>query len=411
MVNVLRGLIPVFFGVVLLELGHGLVTTLLGLRMVIEDFPVYFIGLVGAAFYTGGTIGCVAGDRLIRLVGHVRAFAGFAGLFACATLLMALIVSPAAWIALRGLSGFCLLGLIMVAESWLNGFAQPENRGRILALYMIALYFSIGAGQFLLNLAPPSGYELFAIGAMFFAGALVPVAFMRSGSPPEVPHTRPAIAELLSLSPLGLAGCFAAGLVAGGFFTMGPVFAEERAFATNEVALFIAAPMAGTLLLQWPIGWLSDRYGRRCVLLATTAALALAALAIAQQDSLPMAAVLAAAALFGGTAFVIYPLSLAHATDWSGTGRAVEISQGLLIAFSVGAALAPVLGATAMNLAGPAGLFYWFALVALALLAFTLLRMVQRAPVPVEQQEQFVPVPQTTPALSELDPRTPENPA
>lgn len=410
MIDILRGLIPVFFGVVLLELGHGLITTLVGLRMAIEGFPVYLIGFVGAAFYAGGALGCVVGDRLIRLVGHIRAFAGLAGLFACATLLMALVVAPGPWIALRGLSGFCLLGLVMVAESWLNGLAASENRSRILALYMIALYFSIGAGQFLLNLAPASGFELFAVGAMFLAVALVPIAFMRSSSPPEPPHTRPALGALFSLSPLALMGCFASGLVSGGFFTMGPVFAERHAFAANDVALFIAAPMAGTLLLQWPIGWLSDRYGRRGVMLGTTAALALASLAIAQESGLPFGVVLAAAALFGGVAFVIYPLSLAHATDWSGANRAVAISQGLLLAYSVGAALAPMLAALAMNLMGPAGLFYWFALVALALLLFTLIRMAQRAPVPVEEQEHFVPVPQTTPALSELDPRSPEPP-
>ncbi|HLB06147.1 MAG TPA: MFS transporter, partial [Alphaproteobacteria bacterium] len=106
-------------------------------------------------------------------------------------------------------------------------------------------------------------------------------------------------------------------------------------------------------------------------------------------------------------AFVIYPLSLAHATDWSGPRRALEISQGLLIAYSVGAALAPLLGAEAINLVGPEGLFYWFALVAALLAAFTVVRMIQRAPVPVEQQEHFVPVPQTTPVVAELDPRTP----
>ena len=406
MIALLRGIVPVFIGIVLLELGHGLITTLVGVRMTVEQFPVSLIGVVGAAFYTGGAIGCVAAGRLIRLVGHIRAFAGFAGLFACATLMMALIVTPAAWIVLRGLSGFCLLGLVMVAESWLNALAVAEQRSRVLALYMIALYASIGAGQFFLNLAPAKSFELFAIGAMFFAGALVPLAFMRSTSP-QVPEAHPALREIFSLSPLALVGCFASGLISGGFYTMAPVFAEMQGYEPGDIALFIATPMAGTLILQWPIGWLSDRRGRRGVLVLTTGVLALAALAIAQDRLLSPLGVLGAALAFGGMAFVIYPLSLAHATDWSGPRRALEISQGLLIAYSVGAALAPLLGAEAINLVGPEGLFYWFALVAALLAAFTVVRMIQRAPVPVEQQEHFVPVPQTTPVVAELDPRTP----
>lgn len=408
MVGVLRGVLPVVLGVVLLQIANGLILTLVSLRMVLASLPLYLIGFVTSAFYVGGIIGCLAGDRLIRGVGHIRSFAGFAGILASATLLHALVDSPWVWIGLRLAAGFSLLGILMTAESWLNSFAAPETRGRILAFYMIAVYLSLGAGQLFLNLAPPVGFHLFVIGGILFAMALVPVAVMQSTSPAPIFAAHPSLRELQRLSPLGLGGCFCSGLIAGGFYVLGPVFAQGIGLDTAAISYFMAAPLLGGLLFQWPIGWLSDRCGRRGVLAAVAAATALCAGLIAAEALLPPDWLIAVALLFGGGAFVIYPLSLAHATDWSGAHRAVEISQGLIIAYSAGAVIAPLIEAGVMNALGPSGLFICIAAVAGGLCGFTLLRMTSRPPVPVEEQTTFIALPQTSPEVSTLDPRQAE---
>ena len=60
---------------------------------------------------------------------------------------------------------------------------------------------------------------------------------------------------------------------------------------------------------------------------------------------------------FGGLAFALYPLSVAHTNDHLTAAQRVGASGGLVLVYSVGAAAGPMAGAGAMMTAGPGGLF------------------------------------------------------
>ena len=163
----------------------------------------------------------------------------------------------------------------------------------------------------------------------------------------------------------------------------------------------------GGLLLQWPIGWLSDRFDRRRVLLAAAlAGIAVAVLARFKGDD--QAALDAIGLLLGGAAFAIYPLAIAHANDMIDPAQVVAVSGGLLMSWAAGSVVGPAAATAAMDLLGPFGLFDYLAAVSLLLGGFALWRMARRAAPPAAEQGRFVPMPQTSPASAELNPRAAE---
>ena len=98
-------------------------------------------------------------------------------------MLFPIFVTPVAWMLLRMLGGFCMAGMIMVTESWLNEAASNKTRGQILSFYMITNYFAAGSGQFLLTVGDPSQYQLFSLASiLIFACAIAGVVDPREGA-------------------------------------------------------------------------------------------------------------------------------------------------------------------------------------------------------------------------------------
>ena len=155
----LRTTLPTLFalllGYALMQVGNTLQGTLLSVRGSIEQFTPTEIGAVGAAFWAGIVIGSLYAGRVIQQVGHTRTFAALAAVAASTVLLHLLVISPAVWIAARGLTGFCFAGLFIVVESWLNASASAQTRGQVLSVYgMTGLVAGIG-GQMLLPTGDP----------------------------------------------------------------------------------------------------------------------------------------------------------------------------------------------------------------------------------------------------------------
>ena len=251
-------------------LGDGLQATLLGVRASLERFPTAVTGVVMSAFYFGLLVGAVYTPRIVGRVGHVRVFGALASIASSAILLHSLFVTPLVWGTLRLVSGVCFAGLYVVTESWLNDRVSNETRGQLLSLYMIVTYLGVAGGQLLLNLADPNGFVLFIISSVLISIALVPL-LLSAGPEPRFGKLQViGMRELLSISPLGVAGTITAGMAMGALFGIGPVYAEQSGLGIRDISLFMTAPVVGCLLLQWPVGHLSDRLDRRAVISAVT---------------------------------------------------------------------------------------------------------------------------------------------
>jgi len=332
-----------------------------------------------SVYFAGFTIGALVLPRIIVSVGHVRTFAGFAAIASMTALLHLAFVEPFAWIPLRLITGFAYAGMILATESWLNAHALPSTRGQLLSIFGIVSMGSWAIGQALLNVAPPVDVTLFLIVSLLISAAVVPITLLPSHPPAQVAQEPVAFRDLVRVSPLPAAGAFLAGLAIGGFWGLGPNFAQRIGLGVGGISAFMAAVLGGTLVLQWPLGWLSDRVPRSFVIAGAALASAAAAIGVALAVDAPLAVLLAAGALFGGFGIPIYSLCLAVANDDLPAGRLLGTARALLLLNGIGTAAGPLIGGTAMTILGPGGLFLYAAALLTLLAALAIARIPSRS--------------------------------
>jgi MFS family permease len=357
-----------------------------------------------AGYYAGYIVGTLLAPRIIRNVGHIRCFSAFAALAAVASLSFGLFVEPWAWLALRILSGACVVGVYMVVESWLNEQSAGPARGRVFAVYMMSTLIALGAGQFLLLAGDSSQLTLFAIAAILISAGVVPIAVTRVTEPRIDISVPVRLAELMRISPLGAVGALCAGMVNGAFWGMAPVFGQRLALEESQIAFLMSATILGGATLQWPIGHLSDRIDRRAVLVLTSFSTAMIAAAAAYIVIEGRPGLVVSAFVYGGLMFSLYGISVAHANDHLEQGQVLGATRGLLLVYGIGALFGPLLGGFAMEGVGPVGLPVMSAAIATFLALFGLYRMTRRSAPPVEDQTEFVPLVRTSPVALEMHP-------
>ena len=398
MLSAILGVWALFVGLAVMMLGVGLQGTLLGLRATSEGFGTATTGLVMSGYYMGFVVGSWAAPTLVRRVGHIRVFAALASIASAAVLVHAVVVDPAAWMVMRLASGFSVAGLFVIVESWLNHSADNETRGKILSIYMIVCVGSMAFGQFLLNVADPNGATLFIVISVLVSLSLVPISLTRHVAPP-IDRPRPvSLAELYRASPLGFVGCFVTGIAQGAFFSLAAVYAALVGLDVPTTALFLALPLICVILVQFPLGMLSDRFDRRIVL--TTLALVVAALALANVFASfgPVTLQLAAVTIFGGLMIPLYSLSIAQMNDRISTDQMLGASSKLVFTYGLGSALGPLAVGAVMNAVGELGFFWTLSAVHLLVGLFALYRMTRRSSAAREHQGGFVLVaPRATP--------------
>ncbi|MDR6293624.1 MFS family permease [Inquilinus ginsengisoli] len=406
MLSPLLAVAAILAGITIVSLGQGVFGTLVPIRLTEAGLSADRVGLVVSASAFGFLIGCLFVARVIRLVGHIRAFSAFAAASCLAGLALPWTVGLPGWFALRLAMGFCSAGLFMIAESWLNELTPRHLRGRILTSYVVVIMLALGAGQALLTVVDTSDILPFVLASAAFTLALIPVTLTRSRYP-SVPHAiRPILRKAYRNSPVGAVGCVVVGLVAATLQGIAPIWGVQRGFSTAEIATLMAATQIGGLLCQWPLGWLSDRIDRRWVILGAALATIVAALGSIAAGQHTLALLIALFALWGGMAEAIYPLSVAHANDHAKPQDYVSLAGTLLILWSIGSSAGPLIATLAMDRFGPDALFVYVAVLVGAFAVFVLWRMARRGRVAAEEAEQFVGLAAAgSPAPAELDPR------
>ena len=403
-----RSITTLLAGTGFLLLGNGLLVTLLPLRAQLEGFSLPVIGALGTVYFGGFVLGCLFGPRLVKSVGHIRCFAGFAALAAVGILLYPLWVGPVAWLVIRGATGFCYAILVMVIESWLNEQSSNEVRGAVLSLYIIVANIVTIGGQLLVNIAAPEDAALFSLAAILSCLALVPLSLTDTATPKPIPRATLRIRHLFRVSPSAFIGCFAVGLVEGAFWSFGPVFGQLRGLPIAEVTFFMAAFMVGGTLSQWPVGRLSDKVDRRLMIAACAFASLLSGLALALAPVSGALAMLGLAVLHGAVMLPLYALCIAHACDYAPTEDLVETSSGLILVYAGGAVLGPLIVGPLMDALGPDQLFLFIGLLLGLLAPYFLYRSRQRPVAEEDERVDFYPVTRTTPSLYSLEEDDPE---
>ena len=404
--NIVRRVFSPLLSLFILILGSGMFTTLVTLRLSLEGKHSTVVGMMTAVYYAGLVVASFNIERFIVRVGHIRAFAALASAFSVIVLLQGIFMYEWLWFVLLFLCGFLTAGLYVVIESWLLALGTLKTRGQILALYMMSLYAAQALGQFLINLGDPNTFILFALVAILSSLAVIPLSMTRSRQPEIQEPSLLNFRALYKAAASGVIGCFAGGMVLGSVYGLLPLWAQEKMVGTVNISWVMALTITGGMLLQYPIGRLSDLTDRRIVLTGLSAFLSIVALVsmIFAYRHLWLAGTFVF--LFGGVAFAIYPVSISHACDHLESKDIVAGTQALVLAYSIGAMIGPLLAPIFMRLFTPNGLWLYFALVGFILTIFFTWRRTQ-IPAPA-QEETFVSLPQTTPVTAELDPRSEE---
>jgi MFS family permease len=387
--------------------GSGVLATLIGVRLEHAGSGTLAIGAVATAYFVGLTLGALRTGGWVRGVGHIRAFAAFVSVFSATTLAYALYQEPLFWAALRATDGFCVAGVFVCLESWLNERAEPHTRGSILAGYMIFLYLGQASGQILIELGAAKPALPFVAASILISLSAVPVLLTHIPAPAVGEYAPFSLRRLYNVSPLGLVGAVATGLMLGAFYGLASVHVRRLGLGLSETALFMSIVILGGVALQWPLGRLSDRYDRRRVIVAAFGGATLCALAVASISSGGVL-LLASGALFGGFSFALYPLCVAHTNDHLDPAERVGASGGLVLLYSIGAALGPIGGALVMAAVAQAGLFLFIACCAAGATCFGFWRQLSAPPVPADRQQSYQVLPRTTPVVARLDPHAPE---
>lgn len=405
MVTAVAAIGALLASVAIMVTGNGLQGTLITVRANLEAFDASQIGLLVSGYYAGFIAGCVVAPHLVARVGHIRCFAALAAVSAATTLIYPMIVVPWVWWLMRAIAGFTLAGLYTVIESWLNDRATNQNRGTLFSIYRIVDLGAHTGGLLLLNAADPAGFQLFSLAALLIAVALVPVALTRGVAPAPIQAAQLQLRRLYRASPLGVVGIFLVALANAASMGLIPIYVQRSGYDITAVSLVMAALVVGGAVAQYPVGWLSDRFDRRSILIVFAIASVLFSGGMAAATPYGFTAVLTMTALFGAVSMPLYSLLIAHANDYLEPHEFVSASGGLLLIYGLGAVFGPVLAAQVMLERPPELLFAYTAIVFAVLVAFSLYRVTRRAPQPMAAQGDFVMPPLTTPQAFELDPR------
>jgi len=388
----------------LLLIGHGMQLTLLPLRGSLNGLSEFTIGMSASCYFLGFVAGCLVIPRIIAKVGHIRSFAVLAAILTCALLTLEMLDSWAAWLLLRFLTGAMICGLYTVIESWLNDQATPESRGQVLAIYTFIVLMSMAVGQTMITVGPPGSSTPFMLAAIFLALAIVPVGLTSRLAPAPLESTRTRFSLLYRRSRSAFAGALVSGLVVGGFWSLGAVFAQRYSSSLSDVTWFITAAISGGALFQYPIGWLSDRVDRRLMMLALCVMGMVTSAAVAWSIGQPLH--LAAVFMFGACTMPMYAISLAMAADNSSSSEFVEIGTSVLMLNALSAAVAPLLLGQIMTALNPAALFWASAVICGVFAIYVGLQCTSRSKVTVEEQTPFSAAGmEAAPTSFDLDPR------
>jgi len=391
-----------FLSITFLAIGYGIMITYIGVYLKQAGVSSFSIGLINSAFFLGAIASSIFSQKIISTIGHIRSFASFAALMVIAFLLHSVYLNEFFWGFLRLISGFSFYALLIIVESWLNEKSSNSQRGQILAIYTIIFYLSTALGQLFLTIPKDSEFFVFTVGSVLVLFSLITIAMTRIKEPILKPFEQYSFPKLYSIVPLALTGSFIGGFFVGSFFTMLPLTILHKFDSTTILSIFMSLTLIGGLVSQWPIGKLSDKYGRRKMIAFCgffTAFVSLLFIIVPELNSYYYILAL----LLGVTIFAIYPLSLARANDVLDENKdMVEISRALLFAYGAGSFIAPIILGIIFTFLNYEAIFFIYLTIGFFLGLYSL----SRKRVADDDMSVFVNFPVTSgPVVAQMDPR------
>ncbi|MDG1987240.1 MAG: MFS transporter [Halieaceae bacterium] len=400
-------LASLLFSTALLLVGHGMQLTMLPLKAQGANIPDFIIAATASGYFLGFIAGCMLSPYVIFRVGHIRCFGSLAALFLSALLILGITENWGLWFLMRFIMGVAISGLYSVIESWLNSQTNELNRGRILSIYAFIVLGAMALGQFIIGAVVVDSALPFILASIFIALSIVPLGLSDTNPPESVHPAKLDFGLLYRRSKTAFAGTILTGVVVGSFWSLGAIFAARVSSDISDATQLVAIALIGGACFQYPIGWLSDRFDRRLVmlLLCLFGSISCCLVALTARTDYQLLAML----FFGGTTFPIYALALATAADNSAQEEFIVLGTSVILLNALGSAIAPLLLGSVMALYGAPALFWCFSGLCLLLTMYVLYQYRDQSTATPEEQLPFnVFSPDIAPLALDLDPRGPE---
>ena len=428
MIKIIKNSWALFTGFGIIMISHGFQGNLLGIRSVIENFSFIATGTMMSGYFVGFFIGATMVPKLVTKVGHIRVFAAFASMASLSSLVHALFVDPIVWTLARFLTGFSMIGILIIVESWLNDRATNKTRGKVLSLYMFFTFFAFTIGNLLLNISSPNSYEPFILISLLFSVALIPILLTKRKPPTFKKTSSIRIKELLKISPFGSFSMFCTGFIFAAMFAMLSVYAVTMNLTVFEISILLVGTTLAGAIFQWPIGYLSDKYDRRVIVIGCCISSFIFGVLSIMSSGIYFESLVAEEMvrfnyfssdgnmnktnlfifiiLLSGMTLPMFALNLALVNDYIPKEKFVAAGAGLNIIFGLGAMAGPIICSILMSLLGPNGFFIHLFIFLLAIIFFGIYRVNKRE-YEDNPESTFTPLPrEITPLGIELDPDT-----
>lgn len=283
------------------------------------------------------------------------------------------------WLPLRAVMHAAMTVLFILSEFWISASAPPQKRGLVLGIYATVLSLGFAFGPWLFAQIGSEGFAPFGVGVIIIALAAVPVMIAWRESPDISGHGSGAsFGRYVFLVPTATAAVLVFGAVETGGFALFPVYGSRIGYGEADSALLLTAIGLGNVLLQVPLGMISDRVRDRRTILAACALIGLAGMVV-----LPMVAdnwYLMAAVLFvwGGVVAGLYTIGLAHLGSRLSGRDLASANAAFVFCYGVGMIAGPQVIGSGMDIFGPHGFAWSLALFFAAYLVLALSRMIGR---------------------------------
>jgi MFS family permease len=362
-----RALLPIMTGICLACIGSAMLTTAVSLHLSKPGISSDVVQIVLTAYPVGFLVGCLVTRPAVSHYGHERTFVVVLALALLAAMGFVFTDFVPSWICFRLLGGLSMASLFVVCESWINLYAEQHNRGAMFSIYMLTTAIAVLLGQILVALVGPQSPHLFPVATAMVLLALIS-KFVGGrwpalpASPAEPGHADGPVKRLgplvlFRLAPVTVVAIFQGGITNMNVFVLTPIYGTQIGLsAGTTVGLVTTISIAG-MLAQTPVGWLSDRFERRLILLAQGLLSVVLCATIAWLGNFSEPLLFVLFFLYGATALTIYPVAMAFGASQLHSRHMVGASGTLLLLYSIGNVATPGVSAGLMAHMGAPAMF------------------------------------------------------
>jgi MFS family permease len=313
-------LFSILISISLVGMSQGLIVPLLALLLERQGVSALFNGVSTTMLYLGVIVASPFIERVVRRYGAKQTILASAGICIAMTVAFPIWQNVYAWVVFRLALGIGLAGLFVATEIWLNRILTAENRGRVFALYGLAIALGMMVGPQGINLVDISLAAPFLVSALSY---LIPIVltWFASDEGSQLDPVQPDGGSgmrrwwrIFWVAPFAMLASFVYGYLDGALVGDFPIYGSRLGMSDAEISWALSVFIFGSIVFQFPLGWLSDSWGRRPTLILASS-IGLAGFVI-----LPLVAetnwmLLVALFLIGGALGSFYSLGLACLGD------------------------------------------------------------------------------------------------